>query len=72
MLTSVVGPCGTRSGWVCRRASWRSSNSELEYRFLGKVDRNLAGKSSGAIGRGAVAARSSPPNCKMNACIYVM
>jgi hypothetical protein len=44
----------------------------LEYRLLGKVDRNFDGKSLGAIGLGGVAARSFPPNCKMNACIYVM
>ena len=41
----------------------------LEYRLLGKVDRNLAEKSSGAIGRAGVAVRSRPPNCKMDACI---
>lgn len=44
----------------------------LEYRLLGKFDRNFAGKSWRAIGPGGVAARSRPPNCKMNPCIYVM
>lgn len=41
----------------------------LECRLLGKVDRNFAGKSWRAIALGGVAARSFPPNCKMNACI---
>ena len=56
--------CGT----VARRRS-RQGELRLEYRLLGKVSRNFDRKIVWSDRSAGVAVRSSPPNCKMDACI---
>ncbi|MEG3939087.1 hypothetical protein QT995_13100 [Microcoleus sp. S36b_A3] len=58
--------------WNRRSSAIAIEQLGLEYRLFGKVGRNFDPKIVWGDRSAGVAVRSSPPNCKMDACIEVI